>query len=205
MVTKESIIKVMPRMPTDYADILIREMGFADINTILRQSAFLAQIAHESSELTRLEENLNYSAERLMVVFKRYFPTKDIANQYSRQGEKIANRVYSNRMGNGDEASGDGFRYHGRGVIQLTGKDNYMRCGRDIVQPLVEHPELLIQPEHAIRSATWFWQCNSLNSLADNKQMNIITRRINGGELGLVERMKYYNKALEVLIAEESA
>lgn len=200
---KESITAIMPRVPTQSVDTLIVEMNNAEINTPLRQAAFIAQIAHESSELNHLEENLNYSAERLMIVFKKYFPSKEIADQYARQPEKIANRVYANRMGNGDEASGEGYKYHGRGVIQLTGKDNYKRCAIDIQQPLVEHPEMLLQMECAIRSATWFWIKNGLNELADKQSFVAITKRINGGTIGIEERQKYYVKALQTLNAEE--
>jgi len=197
--TVEQIKKIMPRCPLDWAEALINIIPQFDIDTPLRESAFIAQIAHESSELTRVEENLNYSAERLAVVFPKYFKTADEAIAYHRKPEMIANRVYSNRMGNGDEQSGDGYRYHGRGAIQLTGKENYRLCGEAIKRDLLTDPDLLLHPVPGIESAGWFWTSKSLNILADHGDFKTITKRINGGFIGLPERENYYGKAKQIL------
>jgi len=197
--TIELLKQIMPRCPSDWAEAIINIIPQFDIDTPLRQSAFIAQVAHESSELTRVEENLNYSAERLVVVFPKYFRTADEAIAYHRKPEMIANRVYSNRMGNGDEASGDGFRYHGRGAIQLTGKENYTLCGEAIKRDLLTDPDLLLHPVAGIESAGWFWTTKNLNTLADHGDFKTITKRINGGFIGLEEREKYYGKAKIIL------
>jgi len=126
------------------------------VSTSARMEHFLPQLAYESARFARLEENLNYSAEGLLVVFPRYFPVPDLAKAYARQPEKIANRVYAGRMGNGDELSGQGYLFRGRGLIQLTGRDNYRRCGKELGLPLMEHPELLLVPVNAALSAAWF-------------------------------------------------
>jgi putative chitinase len=129
-----------------------------EINTPLRISAFLAQCAHESGGFTRLVENLNYSAEALIRVWPKRFPSMEVAMRYHRQPEKIANSVYASRMGNGPEASGEGWKYRGRGLKQLTGKDNYQRCGQALALDLVGDPDLLLNPRPAARSAGWFWR-----------------------------------------------
>lgn len=170
-----------------------------DINTIPRVAAFLAQTAHESGGYKALKENLNYRAETLMKVWPRYFPNMDIAQQYAQQPEKIANRAYGGRMGNGPEASGDGFRYCGRGLIQLTGKDNYTKFAESIETPVEEIPEFLATFEGAVQSACWFWEANNLNQWADSGDMLTLTKRINGGTLGLDDRIKHYNHAMHIL------
>jgi putative chitinase len=170
-----------------------------DINTVPRVAAFLAQTAHESGGYKALKENLNYRAETLCKVWPRYFPNMDIANQYAQQPEKIANRAYGGRMGNGPESSGDGFRYCGRGLIQLTGKDNYTRFAESIETPVEEIPEFLGTFEGAVQSACWFWETNNLNQFADSGDMLTLTKRINGGTLGLDERIKHYNHAMHIL------
>lgn len=168
------------------------------INTPLRQSAFIAQTAHESIGYSALIENLNYSATALVNTWPRRFTTEN-TTLYARQPEKIANRAYANRMGNRDEASGDGWRYRGRGIIQITGRDNYKACGAALGLDLVMSPELLEQPLHAFRSGAWYWKSRSLNALADAADFVGITRKINGGTLGLDDRMKYYVKAKTIL------
>lgn len=170
-----------------------------EINTKDRMAAFLAQAGHESGGFRLCVENLNYSAKALVAVFGKYFPTMQAAALYERKPEKIANKVYGNRMGNGDEASGDGFRFRGRGYIQLTGKNNYVACGKDLGLDLVKDPSYLETIEGALMSACWFWRKNALNAIADKKDMNTLTRRINGGLNGLDDRLKYYNKAIAVL------
>jgi putative chitinase len=147
-----------------------------------------------------LQENLNYSSSGLMKTFKKYFPDETVASQYAKQPEKIANRVYANRMGNGNEASGDGYKYRGRGLIQLTGKDNYTRFAESIETPVEEIPEFLGTFEGAVQSACWFWETNNLNQFADSGDMLTLTKRINGGYIGLEDRVKHYEHALEVLV-----
>lgn len=166
------------------------------INTPQRVAAFLAQLAHESAGLTRVEENLNYSWQGLMKIWPMHFPTEQIAQKYHRKREAIANRAYANRMGNGPEASGDGYKYRGKGLIQLTGKNNHSRCGAAIGCDLVNEPELLFQPAIAAQSAGWFWHVNGLNGLADSGDYKQITIRINGGTIGLADRIAKYEKAL---------
>jgi putative chitinase len=166
-----------------------------EINTPERVAGFLAQCAHESAHFARTTENLNYSADGLRRVFPKYFRDVD-ANDYHRQPEKIANRVYSSRMGNGDEDSGDGWRYRGRGLIQLTGRSNYSALAADIDVDVVEDPDLVAEPELAALSAAWFWWKNGLNKFADAQDIVGMTKRINGGTIGLEERRHLYHRAL---------
>jgi putative chitinase len=170
-----------------------------EINTPERVAAFIAQCAHESGNFRFLKENLNYKAESLNKTFKKYFPTLEEAQPYAKNPQKIANKVYANRMGNGDEASGDGFRYLGRGLIQLTGKNNYTLFAASIDTPLEEIPEYLQTFEGAVQSACWFWEQNNLNQWADKKDILTLTKRINGGTIGLEDRIKHFNHALHVL------
>jgi len=170
-----------------------------DINTPHRVAAFLAQCAHESGGFTAIKENLNYRAVTLRKVFPKYFPSDDIANAYAGKQEMIANRVYASRMGNGDEHSGDGYRYCGRGLIQLTGKQNYQNFADSIEIAVEDVPEYLATFEGAVQSACWFWEANNLNQFADNGDILTMTKRINGGTIGLEDRIKHYNHALHVL------
>ena len=170
-----------------------------DINTSKRVAAFLAQCAHESGGFLLLKENLNYRAVTLRKVFPKYFPTDDLANAYAGKQEMIANRVYGGRMGNGDEASGDGFRYCGRGLIQLTGKQNYQSFADSIETPVEDLPEYLATFEGAVHSACWFWESNNLNVQADAGDIKTMTRKINGGAIGLADRESHYHHALEIL------
>lgn len=170
-----------------------------DINTIPRVAAFLAQTAHESGGYRAIKENLNYRAESLCRVWPKYFPNIDVARQYAQQPERIANRAYANRMGNGDEASGDGWKFCGRGLIQLTGKSNYQRYAESLEISLDEASEHLTTFEGCVQSAAWFWEANNLNVLADKGDMVMLTKRINGGTLGLDDRIKHYNHAIQVL------
>lgn len=167
-----------------------------EINTPLRIAAFLAQCAHESGGFTRLVENLNYSAEALTRVWPKRFPSMEIAMRYHRQQEKIANSVYASRMGNGPESSGEGWKYRGRGLKQLTGKTNYTACGQGLGVDLVVNPDLLTNPEFASLSAGWFWKTNNCSPLADAREFELLTKRINGGLIGLADRKARYAKAL---------
>ena len=169
------------------------------INTPQRVAAFIAQCAHESGNFKFLKENLNYKAESLLKVFPKYFKTLDEARAYEKKPEKIANRIYGNRMGNGDESSGDGFRYCGRGLIQLTGKENYTWFAASLEIPVEEAAEYLQTFEGAVQSACWFWETNNLNQWADKGDILTLTKRINGGTIGLEDRIKHYNHALHVL------
>ena len=182
-----------------YCDALDETMSAYSINTAKRQAMFIAQILHESGLLSRVVENLNYSGERLHVVFPKYFPTQASADAYARQPEKIANRVYANRLGNGNEASGDGYRFRGRGAIQLTGRSNYNACGGQVGHDLIKDPAWLETPEGALKSAAWFWSKNGLNTLADAGDIVAATKRINGGTNGLNDRKALYAKALALI------
>ena len=170
-----------------------------EINTPKRVAAFIAQCAHESGNFRFLKENLNYKAESLMKTFPKYFSDRDTANAYAKQPIKIANRVYANRMGNGDEASGDGYRYCGRGLIQLTGKTNYDWFAASLEISSTEASEYLETFEGAAQSACWFWESNNLNVEADAGDIKKMTKKINGGYIGLDDRIKHYEHALHVL------
>jgi putative chitinase len=170
-----------------------------EINTPKRVAAFIAQCAHESGGFRFLKENLNYKAESLMKTFPKYFSDRDTANAYAKQPIKIANRVYANRMGNGDEASGDGYRYCGRGLIQLTGKTNYDWFAASLEISSTEASEYLETFEGAAQSACWFWESNNLNVEADAGDIKKMTKKINGGYIGLDDRIKHYEHALHVL------
>jgi putative chitinase len=168
-----------------------------DISNPKRQAAFLGQCAHESGNFKTLQENLNYSAEGLMKTWPSRFPTKEVADQYARQPAKIAGKVYNGRMGNTSEE--EAAKYFGRGLIQLTGKDNYERCGSAIGVDLVGQPNLLVEPNYAALSAAWFWNKHGLNELADQQEHGQITKRINGGTLGLDDRIAKTTKAAQAL------
>jgi putative chitinase len=170
-----------------------------DINTPERQAAFIGQCAHESGNFKTLEENLNYKPEALMRVWPSRFPDIATAMKYAHNPEMIANKVYGGRMGNGVEESGDGWKYHGRGLIQLTGKENYANCGSGIGVDLLSNPNLLNTPEYAALSAGWFWGKRGLNLLADSGDIETMTKRINGGLIGLEDRKAKIAKALAVL------
>lgn len=181
-----------------YHEHLVSTMQLYEINTKSRIAMFLANIAHESQSLSRVVENLNYSAERLRAVFPKYFRNVNPAG-YHRQPQKIANYVYANRMGNGPVTSGDGWRFRGRGLIQITGRSNYTQCGIDLKLDLIKNPEYLETPHGATISAGWFWNKTGLNKIADSGNIREATRRINGGFNGLDDRIKRYNHILRVL------
>jgi putative chitinase len=172
------------------------------INTPLRLAHFLAQCGHESGGFRVTSENLNYSAKGLNGIFKKYFPTEAIAKQYERQPQKIANKVYANRMSNGSEASGDGFKFRGRGYIQLTGRDNYTQFGKAIGEDIAANPDS-VSGKYALLSAAWFWSKNGLNKLADggatDAVVTSITKRVNGGTIGLADRIKHFKEYYHLL------
>jgi putative chitinase len=168
-----------------------------EINTPKRQAAFIGQCAHESGNFKTLQENLNYSAEGLMKTWPSRFPTKEIADQYARNPAKIAGKVYNGRLGNTSEE--DAAKYLGRGLIQLTGKENYERCGLAIGADLLSDPNLLLDPRYAAMSAGWFWNKKGLNELADAQEHGQITKRINGGLIGLDDRIAKTTKAFAAL------
>lgn len=183
-----------------YYEALNQVLQKYNINTYLRICHFLAQIIHESGHFKYKSENLNYSAKGLRNTFPKYFPTDDIANQYARKPEKIANRVYANRMGNGPESSGDGWKRRGRGLIQLTGTNNYKAFSNDTGIDVMSNPDLiLVDPIICVMTACWFWNKNNLNILADKDDIKTITKKINGGYIGLDDRTKNLNIAKSVV------
>ena len=198
--TREQLSSVIGNNPDldSWHEALSSVLPAYEIDSPQRVAAFIAQCTHESGGFKRLKENLNYKAESLVRVFPKYFPSLDLAKQYAHDQEKIANRVYGGRMGNGDESSGDGFRYCGRGLIQLTGRNNYTKFSESISMAVEEVPALLETFEGAVKSACWFWKTNNLNQYADAGDILTMTKRINGGTIGLEDRIKHYNHALEI-------
>jgi putative chitinase len=171
----------------------------AELDTIERIAAFIAECSVESANFTRLRENLNYSAEGLVRTWPKRFPNIEFANLYARQPEKIANYVYAYRMGNGDEESGDGWKYIGRGIIQLTGKNNYQLFADYINKPIEEVCDYLLTTDGATQSACWFWKTNNLNHYLETEGIDKVSRVINGGDHALMERRAAYNQALYIL------
>lgn len=184
----------------EWYDALCEILPIYDITTENRVAAFIAQCSHESNKFKVIEENLNYSADGLNKIFPKYFKRagRD-AQDYHRQPEKIANVVYANRMDNGDEASGDGWRFRGRGVIQLTGRHNYTKFGETLGYTAEQVVTYLGTKKGALESACWYWDSNGLNKYADAQDIKTLTKRINGGYIGLEDRIHHYEHALEVL------
>jgi putative chitinase len=202
--TLDQLRQLLPKNPylQQWHGALAQLLPDYEINTAQRIAAFIAQCSHESAGFTALKENLNYKAATLRKIFPKYFPDDAIANHYAslpRKQEAIANKVYANRMGNGDENSGDGFRYCGRGLIQLTGKDNYSWFAASLDISVEEASEYLQTFEGAAQSACWFWETNNLNRWADAGDIVTLTKKINGGTIGLEDRKKHYEHALHVL------
>ena len=199
--TLEQLKQLLPKNPyvEHWHKALSQLLPDYEINTPQRVAAFIAQCAHESGEFTMIKENLNYRWETLRKIFPKYFPTDELAKQFAQKPEAIANKVYANRMGNGDEASGDGYRYSGRGLIQLTGKDNYFWFAESIGISAEEASEYMSTFEGAAQSACWFWETNNLNKWADQGDIETLTRKINGGTIGIEDRKKHYAHALHVL------
>lgn len=201
--------------PDKWLDAVIETCAEFEINTPQRVASFLAQTSHESGGYTMLTENLNYKAVTLATCWPNRFavlgadkkPKKDekgkniptaVANSIAGKPELIANMVYSARMGNGPAESGEGWKYRGRGLKQLTGKDNYARCSRDLNIDIVNNPDLLLEPMYAARSAGWFWKSNNLASFADSGDLEGMTKKINGGLIGYAERKAKYDKVMAV-------
>jgi putative chitinase len=200
----EQLKQLLPRNPyvENWHNALVQLFPDYEINTPKRMAAFIAQCAHESAGFMILTENLNYKAATLRKIFPKYFPDDATAQRYAsmpNKQEAIANKVYANRMGNGDEASGDGYRYRGRGLIQLTGKQNYSWFAASLEISPEEATEYLGTFEGAAQSACWFWETNKLNQWADKGDIVTLTKRINGGTIGLDDRIKHYEHALHVL------
>lgn len=200
---KEQLKELLPKNP--YIDHWHNALSILlpdyEINTPQRMAAFIAQCSHESGGFMVLKENLNYKAASLRKLFGKYFPNDEIANQYASKPNKqeaIANRIYASRMGNGDEASGDGYKFCGRGLIQLTGRDNYTFFAGSLGITVEEASEYLQTFEGAAQSACWFWETNNLNQWADKGDIVTLTKRINGGTIGLEDRIKHYEHALHV-------
>ena len=195
--------KLVGHVPQIVIDSIPEVASKFQINTPLRVAHFLAQCGHESGGFRVTSENLNYSAKGLNGIFRKYFPTEASAAAYARQPQKIANKVYANRMANGNEASGDGFRFRGRGYIQLTGRDNYTQFGRAIGVDIPSNPDL-VASKYALASAAWFWSKNGLNRLADggatDAVVTSITRRVNGGTIGLADRIKHFKEYHHLLV-----
>jgi len=205
MITADQFHHLFPRAqdPEGWATSMCEVFPTYDINTPERVAAFLAQCGHESGGWTVFEENLNYSAQGLNSIFKKYFPTLESAQPYAKKPELIANKIYANRMGNGGPESGDGYKYRGRGPIQLTGHDNYLAFAKEMFedwQNLFENPDwVTADKDFALMSAIWFWNKNKLNVQADNGDIKLMTKKINGGYIGLEDRIHHYNEAIQLL------
>jgi len=205
MITAEQFKHLFPRAqdPASWVESMNNVFPTYDINTPHRIAAFLAQCGHESGGWTVFEENLNYSAQGLNGIFKKYFPTLESAQPYARKPEMIANKVYGGRMGNGPESSGDGYKYRGRGPIQLTGAANYKAFAQEMFvdwQNLYDNPDWVTSDrDFALMSAIWFWNKNKLNVQADSGDIKLMTKKINGGYIGLEDRIKHYNECIDLL------
>jgi putative chitinase len=202
--TLEQLKQMVPGNPyiNNWHDALAQLLPDYEIDTPQRIAAFIAQCAHESGNFRAIKENLNYRAPTLRKLFSKYFPTDDLAAAYANMPNKqeaIANRIYANRMGNGPEESGDGYRYCGRGLIQLTGKTNYSLFAESLEISVEEASEYLQTFEGAAQSACWFWESNNLNRFADVGDIKGLTKAINGGFIGLEDRIKHYEHALHVM------
>lgn len=203
MVTVAQLQQIFPKAKAANLAAFCDEINEAavefEIDSPRRLAAFLAQCAHESGLFAHVRENLNYSAQGLRGIWPKRFPTLAAAQPYHRNPQKIANKVYADRMGNGSEASGDGWSYRGRGLIQLTGKSNYIACSAGLEYDVVADPDYLETTEGAARSAAWYWYSRNLNKWADLGDIKTMTKLINGGYIGLEEREHFYHSALSVL------
>jgi len=197
MLNAEQLAKL--KIGPEWVDALNETFTRFGISTPRQQAAFIGQCGHECGHFRLLEENLNYRAATLMKLWPKRFPTQEIANEYEKQPKKIANKVYASRMGNRDEASGDGYRFRGRGCIQLTGSDGYYHAGKALGVDFWANPELVATPMYAALTAGWFWSTRKCNELAEAGDWIGLTKKINGGTIGLNDRIKHINHALEVL------
>lgn len=202
MMTPEMLSAILPdcKDPETWAFELEAAAPVFFINTPARLAAFIAQTAHESASFNILSENLNYSQQGLRKVFPKYFPDDKTAARYARQPKWIASRVYAGRMGNGSEQSQEGWKYRGRGLIQVTGKNNYRLCSQYLFNDdrLLDDPDMLLTPEFAMASAGWFWESNHLNEVADRGDFVRLTKLINGGTNGLAHRQELFAAATSV-------
>lgn len=197
--TKDMFIKIVGnKLGNTWFDSYDKVCQKYAINTPKREAAFLANLLHETAGLTVFIENLNYSKEGLLKVFPKYFDVNQ-ATEYARKPQKIASRVYANRMGNGIEALGDGWKYRGRGGFQVTGKDNYKLLSKSVGVDFVANPDDLLKNDYIMLSAGWFWNANNLNRLADVGNIGSVNKRINGGLNGSAERTKKYNEILSLI------
>jgi putative chitinase len=202
MITEAKLKLCCPHADTSkLLPALLKFWPAAGIDNVHEFAHFISQCAHESSDFTRFEENLNYRADALFRTWPKRFPTDAVCAAYAHNQEKIANRAYANRMGNGDEASGDGWATHGRGAIQLTGMDNYRAFAKASNKSIAELKTYLIVVEGAVESACWFWTVNDLNRFAQANDVERLTRAINGGTIGLDDRRARFEKCLAVLSA----
>jgi putative chitinase len=197
MVNAEQLAKL--HIGPQWVDALNETFNRFGINSKNQQAAFIGQCGHECGNFKVLEENLNYRSATLMNLWPKRFPTLEVANQYGGNPKKIANMVYSSRMGNRDESSGDGYRFRGRGCIQLTGHANYFHAGKALGYDFVMEPDLVATPKFAALTAGWFWSTHGCNELADRGDWTALTKKINGGTIGLADRIKHTNLALQVL------
>lgn len=199
--TQDQLQQFLPNNPhvEHWFEALSQVLPDYEITSGLRVASFLAETYVESAGYTAIQENLNYRAESLMRTWPSHFPTMEIANQYAHNPERIANRAYANRMGNGPEESGDGWKFCGRGLIQLTGKDNYSRFAQSVGLSLEEVSELMTTFEGCVKSACWFWNEKQLNQYADQGAIDHESRIVNGGTLGLQQRHEAYNRVLQIL------
>jgi len=199
MISAEQLTKL--HIGAEWAEALNSTFQRFDISTLRQQAAFIGQCGHECRYFRILEENLNYKAATLMKLWPKRFPTLEVANQYAGNPKKIANMVYANRMGNRDESSGDGYRFRGRGCIQLTGHANYFHAGQALGIDFVMQPDLVATPMYAALTAGWFWSTHGCNPLAESSNWTGLTKKINGGTIGLNERVAHTDQALAVLSA----
>ena len=204
MITVSQLKQLLPKNPyvNHWHHALEQLFPDYEIDTPKRMAAFIAQCAHESGGFMVLKENLNYKAPSLRKLFSKYFPTDELAQQYASKPNKqeaIASRIYANRMGNGDEASKEGYKFCGRGLIQLTGRSNYQAFADSLEMSIDDVPEYLATFEGAAQSACWFWETNKLNQWADKGDIVTLTKRINGGTIGLEDRIKHYEHALHII------
>jgi len=197
----EKFQKMFPqnKQSEEIMEVFKKYFKLYEINTTNRRAGFLAQCGHESNGFTVFKENLNYSQEGLHKVFKKYFPTLESAASYAKKPEKIANKVYANRMGNGPEESGDGYKFSGKGAIQLTGKSNYQEFAKAKGLSLEETVTYLLTLEGAIESALWYWKTRGLNDICDKNDIVAMTKKINGGTIGLEDRKAKFEKFKSIL------
>ena len=197
MVSSEQLQR--PHINPELVDVFNETFDRWAIVTLRQKAGFIGQCGHESGNFKKLEEGLSYSAERLMKVWPKRFPTMEIAQRYARNPRALANNVYANRMGNRDEASGDGWRFRGSGWVQLTGYANFFHAGKALGVDFVKEPDLVRTPKYAGLTAGWFWATHGCNALADAGDWTALTKRINGGTVGLEDRVKHIREAINVL------